>query len=63
MRMMVSALAVPGRVTPAAMASTRAIAVVRRFPDFALNIAPDPLDDFDDYFLCNLMQRLCQWRQ
>jgi hypothetical protein len=63
MRMMVSAPAIRDRVTHAAIASRATATAGRPFPDFALNIALDPLDDFGDYFLCNLMQRLCQWEQ
>jgi hypothetical protein len=39
-----------------------AAVVVRHFPDFSLRIAVIPFPTFDDYFLCKLMQRLCQRR-
>jgi hypothetical protein len=64
MRTIVSASAIRGWVTIAAIASSAAPAAVRRFPGFSLHIAINPLFEFPDgYFLCNVMQRLCQWRQ
>jgi hypothetical protein len=36
------------------------VATARLFPDFSVRISANPFQAFDDYFLCNLMQRLCQ---
>jgi hypothetical protein len=37
-------------------------AAARPFADFSVRIAQISFSTFDDYFLCNRMQRLCQWR-
>ena len=62
MRNMVSAPAIRGSATPAiASINSR-----RREPAFSRifqSASQQFLLDFDDYFLCNLMQRLCQWRE
>src|ERR1700716_2834420 len=62
MRRTVSAPAICGKAA-GAVASLMAAIVARPFPDLLVRIAGIPLSASDGYFLCNLMQRLCQGKQ
>jgi hypothetical protein len=60
MRKTVSALAIRGSAAAHAIASITTAAAARPFADFSVRIAQISFSTFDDYFLCNRMQRLCQ---
>jgi hypothetical protein len=59
MRKTVSALAIRGSAAAHAIVSIMT-AAARPFADFSVRIAKISFSTFDDYFLCNRMQRLCQ---
>jgi len=61
MRKTVSAPAICGSPATVAIASIITAAIDRLFGRFFGTHQNKSLLDFHDYFLCNIMQRLCQW--